>query len=102
MLTKSKQCTSRIPNDEVFCICSLCSETIVYKGQVTPEQLLLYFAGDLHHPLYKTHLALVHPFLHQHFPLVGLRSASSCVGPQSVGPHSEINTPWEQELDAFL
>lgn len=33
---------------------------IVYKGQLTPEQVFLYFAADLHHPLYKTHVALVH------------------------------------------
>jgi len=32
----------------------------VYKGQLTPEQVFLYFAADLHHPLYKTHVALVH------------------------------------------
>ena len=55
-----KQCTNRIPYDDVFYVCSLSSEVIVYKGQLTPEQLFLYFAGDLHHPLYKTHFALVH------------------------------------------
>eukprot|EP00668_Euglena_longa_P011617 GGOE01014026.1.p1 GENE.GGOE01014026.1~~GGOE01014026.1.p1 ORF type:complete len:2057 (-),score=451.46 GGOE01014026.1:451-6585(-) len=55
-----KQCEVRITEDENFYVCSLSPDVIVYKGQLTPEQVFLYFAADLHHPLYKTHVALVH------------------------------------------
>ena len=40
-------------------ICSLSSDTVVYKGLVTPEQLWYYYL-DLKDPDYKVYLALVH------------------------------------------
>ncbi|XP_050309915.1 uncharacterized protein LOC126745911 [Anthonomus grandis grandis] len=42
-----------------FYICSLSRRTIVYKGQLTSDQLWTYFP-DLMDPLYDTYLALVH------------------------------------------
>lgn len=42
-----------------FYICSLSMATIVYKGQLTSDQLWTYFT-DLKHPSYDTYLALVH------------------------------------------
>ncbi|XP_018319466.1 glutamate synthase [NADH], amyloplastic isoform X2 [Agrilus planipennis] len=42
-----------------FYICSLSRKIIVYKGQLTSEQLWTYF-DDLKNPLYDTYLALVH------------------------------------------
>ncbi|KAL1491668.1 hypothetical protein ABEB36_012230 [Hypothenemus hampei] len=42
-----------------FYICSLSRRTIVYKGQLTSDQLWIYFP-DLTDPLYDTYLALVH------------------------------------------
>ncbi|XP_066254056.1 uncharacterized protein [Euwallacea similis] len=42
-----------------FYICSLSRRTVVYKGQLTSDQLWTYFP-DLTDPLYDTYLALVH------------------------------------------
>ncbi|KAJ8917498.1 hypothetical protein NQ315_005547 [Exocentrus adspersus] len=42
-----------------FYICSLSRRTIVYKGQLTSDQLWVYFP-DLLDPMYDTYLALVH------------------------------------------
>jgi glutamate synthase domain-containing protein 1 len=39
--------------------CSLSSQTIVYKGQLTPEQVFPYFK-DLQSPDFSSHMALVH------------------------------------------
>jgi hypothetical protein len=36
-----------IPYDDVFVVCSMSSKTIVYKGQLTPEQVYLYFAAKI-------------------------------------------------------
>ena len=44
---------------EDFYVCSLHTGTIVYKGQLTPEQVWGYFL-DLQQPDYMSHLALVH------------------------------------------
>jgi glutamate synthase (NADPH/NADH) large chain len=43
----------------MFYICSLSTKVIVYKGQLTPEQVLPYFA-DLTDPDFTSHLAMVH------------------------------------------
>lgn len=42
-----------------FYICSLSRKTVVYKGQLTSDQLWTYFP-DLSDPMYDTYLALVH------------------------------------------
>lgn len=42
-----------------FYICSLSRRTVVYKGQLTSDQLWAYFP-DLADPMYDTYLALVH------------------------------------------
>ena len=47
------------PAMEDFYFCSLHNSTIVYKGQLTPEQVWGYFK-DLQQPDYASHLALVH------------------------------------------
>ena len=43
----------------VFYICSLSTKVIVYKGMLTPAQVLPYFP-DLRDPDFETHLAMVH------------------------------------------
>ena len=40
-------------------VCSLSSQTVTYKGQLTPEQVLGYFK-DLQMPDFHSHMALVH------------------------------------------
>jgi hypothetical protein len=40
-------------------VCSLSSQTITYKGQLTPEQVLGYYV-DLQQPDFESHMALVH------------------------------------------
>lgn len=40
-------------------VCSLSSQTITYKGQLTPEQVMVYF-DDLQQPDFTSHMALVH------------------------------------------
>jgi glutamate synthase (NADPH/NADH) large chain len=42
-----------------FYICSLSTKVLIYKGMLTPNQLMPYFA-DLADPDYTTHLAMVH------------------------------------------
>ncbi|HUV07812.1 MAG TPA: glutamate synthase central domain-containing protein, partial [Spirochaetia bacterium] len=42
-----------------FYVCSLSSRIVVYKGQLTAEQLSGYFP-DLSNPLFKSHLAMIH------------------------------------------
>ena len=42
-----------------FYVCSLSSQTITYKGQLTPEQVLPYFE-DLQSSDFSSHMALVH------------------------------------------
>lgn len=46
-------------DDEDYYICSLSSQTVTYKGQLTPEQVKAYFL-DLQQPDFVSHLALVH------------------------------------------
>ncbi|MCA9215298.1 MAG: glutamate synthase large subunit [Planctomycetales bacterium] len=43
----------------MFYVCSLSTKVIIYKGMLTSEQLLPFYA-DLTDPDYKTHLAMVH------------------------------------------
>ena len=43
----------------MFYICSLSSKVIIYKGMLTPAQVLPYFP-DLRDPEFETHLAMVH------------------------------------------
>jgi glutamate synthase domain-containing protein 1 len=45
--------------DSDFYVCSLSGQTITYKGQLTPEQVLLCFE-DLQDPEFTSHMALVH------------------------------------------
>lgn len=40
-------------------VCSLSSQTVTYKGQLTPEQVLGYYK-DLQMPDFHSHMALVH------------------------------------------
>lgn len=42
-----------------FYICSLSVRTVVYKGQLTADQLWMYF-NDLSDSMFDTYLALVH------------------------------------------
>ncbi len=50
---------SAMPEALSFYICSLSTKVLVYKGMLTPKQLLPYFA-DLRDPDYESHLAMVH------------------------------------------
>lgn len=54
-----KQATHAITLKNSFYICSLTPETIIYKGQLSPQQVYTYFP-DLTNPLYTSHFALVH------------------------------------------
>ncbi|CAK9810578.1 Glutamate synthase [NADH] [Anthophora plagiata] len=55
-----KRSSHSIPRPGIRCyICSLSIRTIVYKGQLTADQLWLYFL-DLKCPKFETYLALVH------------------------------------------
>jgi glutamate synthase (NADPH/NADH) large chain len=59
-----KQASHRIRNSDhsqalMFYICSLSTKTLIYKGMLTPSQLLPYFP-DLQDGDYASHLAMVH------------------------------------------
>ena len=60
-----KQASHRLRSDTrmsqrlMFYICSLSTKVIVYKGMLTPDQLLPFYR-DLADPTYTTHLAMVH------------------------------------------
>ena len=49
-----------VGEDAVLYINSMSPHQITYKGQLTPEQVLGYFSGDLLRDDFHTHLALVH------------------------------------------
>jgi glutamate synthase (NADH) len=67
--------------------CSLSCRTVVYKGQLTPEQVPLYFA-DLRDPSFAAHLALVHSrFSTNTFP-----SWDRAQPMRMLGHNGEINT----------
>jgi glutamate synthase (NADPH/NADH) large chain len=60
-----KRVSHRLRNDatlqqaKLFYVCSLSSKIIIYKGMLTPGQLLNFYT-DLRNPDYTTHLAMVH------------------------------------------
>jgi glutamate synthase (NADPH/NADH) large chain len=60
-----KQASHRLRGDHslsqrlLFYICSLSTRTIIYKGMLTPDQVLPYYS-DLGDADYETHLAMVH------------------------------------------
>ena len=60
-----KQMSHRLRGDEsmsqrlMFYVCSLSTKVIIYKGMLTPDQLLPFYQ-DLTNPEYTTHLAMVH------------------------------------------
>jgi len=75
------------PNFEDFYVSSLNTSTIVYKGQLTPEQVWGYFT-DLQQEDYASHLALVHSrFSTNTFP-----SWSRAQPFRSLCHNGEINT----------
>jgi len=51
--------TSELKQALMFYVCSLSTKVIIYKGQLTPDQLLPYFP-DLEDEDYTSHLAMVH------------------------------------------
>ncbi|MEE8236816.1 MAG: glutamate synthase central domain-containing protein, partial [Gammaproteobacteria bacterium] len=50
---------SAMEQAEAFYICSLSTKVLIYKGMLTPGQLMTYFP-DLKDPHYVSHLAMVH------------------------------------------
>ncbi|KAG1151514.1 hypothetical protein G6F38_001223 [Rhizopus arrhizus] len=54
-----KHATHTLTMKKWFYVCSLSNKNIVYKGQLTPKQVYLYF-HDLNNVQYTTHFALVH------------------------------------------
>ena len=60
-----KQASHTLRNDKnlkqasLFYVCSMSTKTLIYKGMLTPAQLVPYFA-DLSDPDFETHLAMVH------------------------------------------
>ncbi len=50
---------STVEGGQYWYVCSMSSQTLVYKGMLMPEQVNRYFP-DLNHPKMKTALALVH------------------------------------------
>ncbi len=51
--------TSELEQAKMFYVCSLSTKVIIYKGQLMPEQVTLYYP-DLKNPEYTSHLAMVH------------------------------------------
>jgi len=77
---------SGIDEDECY-FCSLSSKTIVYKGQLTPEQVYTYFK-DLQHEGFRSFMALVHSrFSTNTFP-----SWNRAQPMRMLGHNGEINT----------
>lgn len=50
---------SSLTQAKIFYVCSLSTKVMIYKGMLTPDQVLPYFP-DLRNTDYKTHLAMVH------------------------------------------
>ena len=50
---------STLKQAKYFYVCSLSSKVLIYKGMLTPGQLMVFFP-DLNDPDYTTHLAMVH------------------------------------------
>ncbi|KAL5999002.1 glutamate synthase [NADH] [Asimina triloba] len=71
-----------------FYICSLSSRTIVYKGQLKPDQLKDYYYADLGHKRFTSYMALVHSrFSTNTFP-----SWDRAQPMRILGHNGEINT----------
>ncbi|XP_058100403.1 glutamate synthase 1 [NADH], chloroplastic isoform X1 [Magnolia sinica] len=71
-----------------FYICSLSSRTIVYKGQLKPDQLRDYYYADLGHERFTSYMALVHSrFSTNTFP-----SWDRAQPMRILGHNGEINT----------
>eukprot|EP00877_Chromochloris_zofingiensis_P004027 jgi/Chrzof1/13625/Cz08g04180.t1 len=72
--------------DDVY-FCSLSSRTVIYKGQLTPEQVPLYFL-DLQRPDFRSYMAIVHSrFSTNTFPSWGRAQPM-----RMLGHNGEINT----------
>ena len=50
---------SELPQAQMFYVCSLSTKVMIYKGMLTPDQMLPFFPV-LRNEDYKTHLAMVH------------------------------------------
>jgi glutamate synthase (NADPH) large chain len=50
---------SRLKQASLFYVCSLSTKTLIYKGMLTPAQVVPYYS-DLSDPDFETHLAMVH------------------------------------------
>jgi len=50
---------SALTQAELFYVCSLSTKVLIYKGMLTPDQLMDFFP-DLTDPDYRSHLAMVH------------------------------------------
>eukprot|EP00850_Spirogloea_muscicola_P006153 SM000029S10448 [mRNA] locus=s29:251852:264982:+ [translate_table: standard] len=71
-----------------FYICSLSSSTVVYKGQLKPDQLKDYYYADLGSPLFTSYMGLVHSrFSTNTFP-----SWERAQPMRILGHNGEINT----------
>lgn len=71
-----------------FYICSLSSRTVVYKGQLKPDQLTKYYYADLGDELFGSYMALVHSrFSTNTFP-----SWDRAQPMRILGHNGEINT----------
>ncbi|GLI65807.1 hypothetical protein VaNZ11_009430 [Volvox africanus] len=78
--------TAGIRDDDAY-FCSLSSKTIVYKGQLTPEQVRVYFK-DLQREDFRSYMALVHSrFSTNTFP-----SWARAQPMRLLGHNGEINT----------
>ncbi len=58
-LASARMAASEVRGTEAFYVCSLSSRVMVYKGQLTPEQLPVYFP-DLSDSRFASHLAMIH------------------------------------------
>jgi len=101
-LSEKKVRASEIALKDDFYIVSLSSQTIVYKGMFTPEQLRNYYP-DLQHPRFKSAIALVHSrFSTNTFPTWALAQPF-----RLMAHNGEINTikgnrMWAHAREALL
>ena len=101
-LSEKKVRASEISLKDDFYIVSLSSQTIVYKGMFTPEQLRNYYP-DLQHPRFKSAIALVHSrFSTNTFPTWALAQPF-----RLMAHNGEINTikgnrMWAHAREALL
>ncbi|GFP81092.1 glutamate synthase 1 [nadh] chloroplastic [Phtheirospermum japonicum] len=71
-----------------FYICSLSSRTVVYKGQLKPDQLMGYYYADLGNERFTSYMALIHSrFSTNTFP-----SWDRAQPMRVIGHNGEINT----------